>query len=120
MKLMSWSSIVPEVGKGPGCGVKDIRPVLIYARGVEDHEPDGSLRGRARIPEASLITYRKEDSKRIVANVPSSITEIDPLDEKIARGQLIECYRCWHLSKVTHKPLRLATRCQTQPVEILR
>ena len=116
MKLVSWSSIVPEVGKGPGCWVKDIRPVLIYARGVEDHEPDGSLRGRARIPEASLITYRKEDSKRIVANVPSGIAEIDLLDEKIARGQLIECYRCWHLSKVAHMWLRLATRCQTQPL----
>jgi hypothetical protein len=114
MKLVPWSSIVPEVGKGPGCWVKDIRPVLIYARSVEDHESDGSLRGGARIPEASLITYRKEDSKRIVANVTSGITKIDLLDEKIARGQLIECYRCWHLSKVTHKSLRLGTRCQTQ------
>jgi hypothetical protein len=52
--------------------------------------------------------------------VPSGITEIDLLDEKIACGQLIERYRCWHLSKVTHKSLRLATRCQTQPLAILR
>ena len=52
--------------------------------------------------------------------MPSGITEIDLLDEKIACGQLIERYRCWHLSKVTHKSLRLATRCQTQPLAILR
>jgi hypothetical protein len=52
--------------------------------------------------------------------VPSGITEIDLLDYKIACGQLIERYRCWHLSKVTHKSLRLATRCQTQPLAILR
>ena len=93
MKLVSWSSIVPEVSKGPGRRIKDIWPVLIYPRGVEDHEPDGSLRGRARVPEASLITYREEGSQRIVANVPSGITEIDLLDEKIACGQLIERYR---------------------------
>jgi hypothetical protein len=116
MKLVSWSSIVPEVGKGPGRWVKDIWPVLIYPRGVEDHKPDGSLRGCARVAEASLITYRKEDSKRIVAKVPSATTEIDLLNEKIACGQLIECYRCWHPSKVPHKSLRLATRCQTQPL----
>jgi hypothetical protein len=52
--------------------------------------------------------------------VPSGITKIDLLDEKIACGQLIERYRCWHPSKVTHKSLRLATHCQTQPLAILR
>ena len=52
--------------------------------------------------------------------MPGCITEIDLLDEKIACGQLIERYRYWHLSKVTHKSLRLATRCQTRPLAILR
>ena len=45
MKLVSWSSIVPEVSKGPGRWIKDVWPVLIYPGSVEDHEPDGPLRG---------------------------------------------------------------------------
>jgi hypothetical protein len=84
MKLMSWSPVVPEVGEGPGRGIKDIRPVLIYPRRIEDHQPDSSPRGRARVPETSLITHRKEDSKRIIARVPSGTPKIDLLNEVIS------------------------------------
>jgi hypothetical protein len=114
MKLVSWSSIVPEVGKGPGRRIEGIWPVLINPGRIEDHEPNGLLRGRAYIPETALVADREEDGKRIVARVPSGPTKINLLNQKIAQGQLFKRDRRRHLSKITHESdnaLRRAIRC---------
>jgi hypothetical protein len=59
VKLVTWVPVIPVVGEGPSGDIETVWPVLVDTGCVENHQPDGPLAGRPRIPKATLVAYRE-------------------------------------------------------------